>query len=96
MSQKMHPFLMPYKHSVYGVHVYQLHINMFPLDSLVRWLRKKSYLTIFISFHKCSWQCFEEYNKKIGHHACLGDVMGQTYPIYANKCCVFRMSAHLD
>ena len=28
-------------------------------------------------------QFFEEYQKKIGHGACLGDIMGQTYPIYA-------------
>ena len=26
---------MPHKHSVCGVHVYQLHINMFPVDSRV-------------------------------------------------------------
>ena len=28
-------------------------------------------------------QFLEEYKKKIGHGACLGDIMGQTYPIYA-------------
>ena len=32
---------------------------------------------------ECSQQFFEEYKKKIGHCACLGDIMGQTYPIYA-------------
>ena len=26
--------------------------------------------------------CFEKYNKKIDHRACLRDIMGQTYPIY--------------
>ena len=40
---------------------------------IVRWFfRKKSYWTIF-------WRI----QKKIGHRACLGDIMGQTYPIYA-------------
>ena len=27
--------------------------------------------------------CFKNCNKKIGHHACLRDMMGQTYPVYA-------------
>ena len=27
--------------------------------------------------------CLGKYNKKICHRACLGDIMGQTYPFYA-------------
>ena len=27
--------------------------------------------------------CLEKQNKKIGYRACLRDIMGQTYPIYA-------------
>ena len=26
--------------------------------------------------------CFEKYNKKMDHRACLKDIMGQTYSIY--------------
>ena len=43
-------------------------------------LQKKKLLN---NFFECSQQFFEEYKKKIGHRACLGDIMGQTYPIYA-------------
>ena len=48
---------------------------------------KKSYRTIiFLIFPRILLAnvCSKNTIKKIGHRACLGDIKGQTYPIYAS------------
>ena len=82
----MHPFFMPYQHSVSEVHVYQLRLQHVPCGFTFKKIpqKKKSYRKIFKKLslnvpQQCL--CFEKnIMKKTGHHACLGDIMAKLTP----------------